>query len=164
MSATTHRITIPYFPKGLNYAIPVLLYAAYELYTRGFIGWAVILLALCVIIPTTRYVTLVDSERKVCEDYLFFLSIPFNKEVKKFNAIDRVIITKGKYRQNINTRASSRELKWEDFTATLLFDDQTTVDLLTHTDPAKLIESVRVIASMLKVGIEDRTTREYRWL
>jgi hypothetical protein len=159
-----HRIVIPYFPPAWKYSTPVLLYGAYKVYTLGYPIWTLVLIIFTAMIFTSKYVTLIDNDKKICLDYLTILFIKFNKEAKKYQAIDRVVITKGRYVKQLNSRISSRTLKWEDYTGTLLFDDNSTLELLTHDDPKKLIESIRVIAAMLNVGIEDRTRREYRWL
>lgn len=161
---TQHRITLPYFPRLWKYSIPVILFGAYELYSLGYPIWAFVLIVFCFLIISMNYVTIVDHSKKIVEDYLTIFWIPFDKDVKKYNAIDRIILTKGKFVKKLESRISSRTVNWEDYTGTLLFDDNTTLELITHDDPQKLIESVRVIASMLNVGIEDRTRREFRWV
>lgn len=164
MKAQEHRITIPYFPSGWKYCLPLIWLGAYQAYVWGYPIGTVLLIIFSFLIISSHYVTVIDNSRKVCEDYLELLWIPFNKEVKKYNAIDRIFITKATFKKQLSSRISSRTVKWEDYTGTLLFDDNTKMNLITHEDPKKLMQSLRVIADMLGVGIEDRTRREPQWV
>ena len=59
------------------------------------------------------------------------MGIPLNEEKRNFSVLDRIIITKSNNAQKVNTRAQSRQLNWTDYTATLLIDDNDSLDLLT---------------------------------
>jgi hypothetical protein len=78
----------------------------------GYYGWTFAVALLTAITLTTEYVTKIDLAQKQYSDYLFFLGFELNKEYKKFNTLDRIIITKGDYAQTINTRIQSRQLNW----------------------------------------------------
>jgi hypothetical protein len=160
----TKKIVIPYFPSGLKYASPVLFFVGLYMLAVGHPVWGVVLVLLTAIILTTRYVTAIDLQKKVCNDYLSMLGIPFNKEVKKFNAVDRILISKGNYAQNVQTRIQSHTMQWSDYTGTLIFDNGDTLDLLTKNDKKELLLGVKEFADFLQVGVEDHSTNHHYWV
>jgi len=160
----TKKIIIPYFPAGLKIFSPLLFFAGLYLLAIDHPLWGVVLILLTAIILTTRYVTEIDLKRKVCNDYLAMLGIPFSKEIKKFNAVDRIVITKGNYAQNVQSRIQSRTMNWSDYTGTLVFDDGETLDLLTRNDKKELLLGVKEFADFLKVGVEDHSTNHHYWV
>ncbi|HEY5749097.1 MAG TPA: hypothetical protein VIU12_23675 [Chryseolinea sp.] len=160
----TKKIIIPYFPVGLKLVSPILFFAGLYLVVIGHPLWGVVLILLTAIILTTRYVTSIDLQKKVCDDYLSMLGIPFSKETKKFNALDRIVITKGNYAQRVQSRIQSRDMNWSDYTATLVFDDGGTLDLVTRNDKKELLLGVKEFADFLKVGVEDHSTSHHYWV
>src|SRR6185436_5972294 len=101
----TKKITIPYFPKGLKYATPLFFGTGVYFTVIRYPIWGVLLIVVGAVILTTHYVTEINLKENTYRDYLSLLGIPLNEESKKFNKIDRIVITKGNYSQTINTRA-----------------------------------------------------------
>ena len=160
----TKKITIPYFPKGLKYATPLFFGTGIYLIVIRYPIWGGLLILAGVVIITTNYVTEINLKEKSYRDYLSLLGLTLNEESKKFNKIDRIVITKGNYSQTINTRAQSRQLDWSDYTGTLILDNDNTLDLLTRNSKKELIKGLKEFTDFLKVGVEDRTTSEHRWV
>jgi hypothetical protein len=158
------KIIIPYFPKGMKYATPVIAGLGIFLMITGHPVWGSLFLLPCPFILTTNYVTEINFDDKVYRDYIVMLGIAMSKEVKRFNHIDRIIITKGNYSQTLNTRVQSRQMNWSDYTGTLIHDGTGRLDLLTRTDKDELVKELVAYAAFLKVGIEDRTTRQHYWV
>lgn len=158
------KITIPYFPKGLKYVTPLVFGAGIYLITLSYFVFAVILILVGAIIITSKYVTEINLNLKTYSDYLSILGISINAERKKFDKIDRIVITKGNYAQTINTRAQSRQMDWADYTGTLLLDQNDTLELLTMTDKKELLHGLKEFTDFLRVGVEDRTTNQYYWI
>jgi hypothetical protein len=157
------RVTIPYFPLGFKIISPLLLGAGgYLVYTNHWF-WAIILVLLVVMIFTTNYVTEIDLLNKRYRDYLSLLSIPLNEDSGKFNKLDQIVVTKGSYAQNVNTRSRSTKLEWSDYTATLIMDNGT-LDLITRNSKADLLKELKEFVEFLKVDVEDRTTNHYYWI
>ena len=154
------KITIPYFPIGMKYATPVFIAAGVYLIINGIPIWGVLFLVTSALILTTNYITEIDLHGKIYKDYLSLLGLPFNNESNTFNTIDRIIITKRNYSQTINTRAQSRQMDWTDYTATLIMDNDNTLDLLTKNDKHKLLLNLKEFSTFLNVGVEDRTTHK----
>ena len=127
----------------------------------GYPYWILVSFLLCLIILTAKYVTEIDLEKKECNDYLSIVWIPFDQEVLKFNSLYRIVIVKANHSQMLNSRSRSRQLDWESFTGTLLFDDNKTLDLLTRNDKHDLLKDLKEFADCLKVEVEDRTTNQY---
>jgi hypothetical protein len=157
------KITIPYFPRGMKYSTPLLLGETIHLFLIGYPIWGVLLTLLGVIILTTHYVTEINLDEKAIHDYLSFLALKLNKVSKRFNGIDRIVISKGNYSQTINTRAQSRQLDWSDYTGTLILDNDT-LDLVTTNDKKELLIELKAFSGFLKVPVEDRTTNQYYWV
>ena len=157
----TKKIIIPYFPVGMKFITPLLFGAGVYLFTLSYVVWGIVLTLLSLIILTTKYVTEIDLQNKVYNDYLSLLGIPLNKESQTFKHLDRIVITKGNYAQTVNTRVQSRQIDWSDYTGTLLLDDHNTLDLLTRSDKKELLKGLREFATFLNVNIEDRTTNQF---
>lgn len=160
----TKEIIIPYFPKGMKYATPLIAGLGIYLIILGHPIWGTLLLIPVPFILTTKYVTELNFDERFYNDYLSLLGFTLSKEVKRFNHIDRIIITKGNYSQNLNTRIQSRQMNWSDYTGTLIHDSTGRLDLLTRTDKDELITELIAYADFLKIGIEDRTTSRPYWI
>ena len=155
----THTISIYYFPKGLRYTTVLLILGACYLIYIDHAVWGVLIALLCVFVLTAQYITIIDVDNKYFVDAFQFYGINMGAERKKFTVLNKIVITKGKYSQNINTRSMSRQLVWTDFTGTLIYDDIGTLDLLTREDKKELVDALRVYASALHVEIEDQSIR-----
>lgn len=160
----TKKITIPYFPIGLKYATPVIAGLGVYLAIAHYSIWAALLILLSVAILTSQYVTEIDLNKKVIHDYLEFMWIPLQNETKKFEQLDRIVVTKGSYSQTLNTRIQSRQIDWTDYTATLLMDNYNFIDLITRTEKRELLKALKEFSEFLKVGVEDRTTLQHYWV
>ena len=159
------RIIIAYFPIGLKYATPLPLGLAGYSFIIERPVWAIILLLLTVIIWTTNYVTEIDLARQQYRDFLSFLWIPFQEEKVKFSTVNKIIISKERHSQKLNSRAQSRQLDWSSYTATLIVDSNRSLTLLTRNDKYQLMLELQEFVEALKVDVEDFTTgaRFYNW-
>lgn len=160
----TKKIVIPYFHKGLKYITPLLFGTGAYFIFKDHLIWGILLLMVSYIVLSTRYITEINLKDKFYKDYLFFLGFHFSEEYNKFNQVDRIVVTKGDYAQMINTRSSSRQLDWVDYTATLVFDDESTLNLLTKNEKDDLLLGLKEFAEFLQVGVEDRTTKHHFWI
>jgi hypothetical protein len=157
------KITIPYFPLGFKIISPLFLGAGGYLFYTNHWFWGSVLLLFVVMIFTTNYVTEIDLVNKLYRDYLWFFSIPLNQDSGKFNKLEHIVITKGNYAQNINTRSRSTKLDWSDYTATLIMDNAR-LDLLTRNSKSDLLKELKEFVQFLKVDVEDQTTNQYYWI
>jgi len=160
----TKKISIPYFPGGLKYITPIFFGAGIYLAVEEYPVWGVLLILMGAAILTTKYVTEIDLNENVYHDYISMIFIPLDKESKQFNALDRIVIAKGDYAQTVNTRAQSRQFEFTDFTATLVFDDGDTLDLLTKNSKKELVVGLKEFVDFLQVGVEDRSGRDFYWV
>lgn len=158
------KITIPFFPKGLQYATPLFFGAATYLIFIGQNIWGEVLLLICILILTTRYVTEINLQEKKYNDYLSLLGIHLNNESHPFKQLDRIVITKGSYSQRVVSRTQDRNLDWTDYTATLIFDRDQTLNLLTLNDKEKLLKGLKDFSTFLDVDVQDRSTRDHYWV
>jgi len=160
----TKRIVIAYFPKAFKYASPLIFGGAVWLLVLHFLFWPFVLLLFIIIVFTTNYITEIDLQEKRYYDYLFFLGVRLSQESGRFTHLDRIIVTKDSYTQMINTRVQSRQLKLTEYTCTLLFDHNKSLDLLTRYDKTELLMGIRDFARFLEVDIEDRTSSRHYWI
>lgn len=154
------QISTAYFPTGIKFCAPLLVIGGVYLITTGHEIWGVLLVILSAVILTTKYVTEIDLKERSYRDFLFLLGLNLNEESSRFNAIERVVITKGRFSQTINTRAQSRQMDWTDFTATLLLDNGT-LDLLTRNSKKELLLALKEFIIFLNVPVEDRTSAQF---
>jgi hypothetical protein len=160
----TKRITNSYFPKELKYFTPVVFAGGIYLLTLNEPVWCALAILLGVIVLTTKYVTEISLSDKKYEDYLSFLGLKLNHDHKKFNSIDRIVITKGNFSQKVvPPRGPDRMIKWSTFTGTLIFDNDT-LDLLTTNNKKDLLLVLKEITTFLQVGVEDRTMAQHYWI
>lgn len=160
----TKRITVPYFHIGLKFITPPIFGTGIYLAIAGHPAWAFVLVLTGGIILTTRYITEINLTERKCRDYLSLLGIPLNEEAMEFKNLERIVITKGNYAQTINTRAQSRQMDWSDYTGTLIFDNDRTLDLLTRNNKAELIKGLKEFTDFLHVQVEDRSTNKHTWI
>lgn len=154
----TKKIVIPYFPKGMKWSTPVLFGLAVFLSIKGLIVVGVLIIPVILLILTTNYVTEISMEQKRYWDYISLLGIKWNVETTSFTYLNRIIVTKENNAKRVNSRLQSRTMQWTSFTATLLFDHQKTLDIITLTDKRELMEGLQAFAAFLQVPVEDRTT------
>jgi hypothetical protein len=157
------KVVIPYFPKVMKYATPLLFGSGIYLFVVDYPLWGLVLNVLGIVILTTNYVTEINLGDKSYDDYLSFLWIPLNRDRKHFKHIDRIVISRGNYSQTVNTRIQSRQMDWTDYTGTLILDNDK-LDLITHTDKKQLLHALREFSDFLKVDVEDRTSSEHYWI
>ncbi len=132
------NISLPYFPTGVKLTTPLLFGGAIYFAVAGLPFWGLAAMIAGIIILTTQYITEINLLDKTYQDHLSFLWMPSNMGSKRFDTLDRIIITKGNYSQMINTRIRSGQLDWPDYTGTLISDNGT-LDLLTRNYKKELI-------------------------
>ena len=113
-----------------------------------------------IIILTTAYITEIDLRSKCSRDYLFFLGFNLRTEVRRFNRIDRIVITRGQHKHTArNLGAEPTAVRWTEFTGTLLFDNGE-LELMTIKSKKELIIQLKDITKFLDVQMEDRSGRD----
>jgi len=158
----TKKVTTPYFPAGLRYSTPIFFAGPLLLIDHPV--WAVILLLIGIIILTTHYGTEINISEKSYTDYLSFLGLKLNPETGKFQRVEKIVITKGNYAQSVRSQIQTRTMAWSDYTGTLIFTGDHTLDLLTDMNKKKLIKRLKEFAVFLKIDIEDCTTSNPYWI
>jgi hypothetical protein len=118
---------------------------------------AVIIVLITIFILTAQFTTVIDTGRKEFIDAFSFYGMSVGKERKQFRELNKIVITKGQYKQNINTRSQSRTLRWTDYTATLIYDNGRILDLVTREDKSDVIVFAKLYSTALGIGIEDRS-------
>ncbi|MEI9918512.1 MAG: hypothetical protein WDO14_06890 [Bacteroidota bacterium] len=148
-------INLFYFPAGLRYATPVFfLFGLYILYVGYWIA-TIAIIVISIFILTAQNVTVIDLKRKQFSEAFAFFWIPLVKERKQFSQLHKIVITKESYAQTVNTRAQSRTVRWSDYTATLLYDDNKELALITRDDKADVIQFALLYSKSLNVAMED---------
>jgi hypothetical protein len=160
----TKQITNSYFPKGLKYFTPLAFVGGIYLLVLHEPFWGALFILLGIIILTTKYVTKISLIEKKYEDYLSLLGLKLNYDSKKFKKVDRIVITKGSFSQNvIQPRYKDRPIKWSTYTGTLIFDNDT-LDLLATNNKKDLLHKLKKFTTFLQIGVEDRTTNQNYWI
>jgi hypothetical protein len=91
------------------------------------------------VIISTRYITVIDSERKVFVDYVFLLGLKLGVEKSYYQVIKGITITRSSETQRVRSRIHDRQFQWAVYTATLHFDGDQSLDLVSSVS----LETVR---------------------
>jgi hypothetical protein len=158
----THTIRLYYFPQGLRYTSPLFVLASIFLLYKGFWFVTMIIIIITIFIFTAQYITIIDTGRKQFVDAFAFFGIRITKERKKYSELNLIVVTKSRYEQNINTRSQSRTLRWADYTATLIYDNDQTLDLVTREDKGDVVDFAKLYSASLHVAVEDRSVSTIR--
>ncbi|MFZ9980708.1 MAG: hypothetical protein ACO3FI_01635 [Cyclobacteriaceae bacterium] len=131
----TRNIIIYYFPAGMRYASWLFPALAIWLGWNSQLIWSALLLLLFLIIISTRYITVIDPQRKIYSDYVFFLWMKLGLEQNRYESIRGITIGRSSQTQNVRSRVQDRQFKWTAYTATLHFDGGQSLDLVTSVHP-----------------------------
>ncbi len=153
----TKTITTPYFPSGARYITVLLMAVAVYLAVESHPVWAALLIAICLVILATRYVTLIDLGAKRYNEYVSVGGLKFGNESQSFERLHRIVITKKNYSQTMNSRVQSSVLRYSEYTGTLHHDERGRLDLLILRDKDDLVRDLKQYVEFLKVNIEDRS-------
>lgn len=154
------KIKVPYFPKEFKWATPLIFIGTIELLLTAHYFWAGLTVFAAVAILTTHYVTTIDLTKCIYEDYLSIIGLKINWESNHFNEVLKIVITKSRNAQRLNSRIQSRQLNWSDYTAKLIFDNGV-LDMVTRNSKSELLAELRELTDFLNVEVEDHTTGQH---
>lgn len=119
-----------------------------------FIGIPLILLGL--IIFTARYRLEINLTNQTYHDHLWIAGFKKGKK-EKFGSIEGLFLNKNKYRQTINSRASSMTRYGTEYNAYIRFD-VADVHLLSSDDKLKVVKTLKRVKKLLEGNIILSTT------
>jgi hypothetical protein len=144
---------------GIIYVSPIIFGSGIYLLLAHPI-WGALLILTAAVIPTTAYTTRVDLQKRTFDDYLFFLGLKLQRETGRFEFVNEIVISKGDHQYKAASRVSDRTVHFNDYTATLIYNNDRALDLLTETDKKKLIKKIRNLAKYLAVPVKDHAVAE----
>jgi hypothetical protein len=154
-------IKVPYFPKEFKWSTLIIFTWTIELVLTDQFIWAILTVVGAVIILTTNYVSLIDLSERRYDDFVSFLGLKINRETNQFTEVKKIVITKSRNAQRLNSRIQSRQLNWSDYTATLIFDNGN-LDMITRNSKKELLTELKEFSDFIDVQVEDHTTgQEY---
>jgi hypothetical protein len=127
----TRKIIIYYFPAGMRYASWLFPAIALWLAWNSQFIWSALLLLLFLIIISTRYITVIDPQRRIYSDYVFFLWMKPGLEQNHYEKILGITIGRSSETHKVRSRVQDRQFNWTAYTATLHFDGGQSLDLVT---------------------------------
>ena len=152
-----HTIRLFYFPKGLRYTtVAFILVALYLVYT-GYFFVATLIVVISIFILTAQYVTTIDMQQREFVDAFSFYGINYVMERNKFRELNKIVVTKGRYMQKVVSRVQQRTLQWSDYSATLIYDGDKTLDLVTREDKKDVMQFISLYSQSLGVEVEDQS-------
>ena len=143
------KIVIHYFPAGIRYVSWLFPVGSIWLVWEQYFLLGLILLVLFLIIQSTRYITIIDPERKVYSDFVFFLWMKLGLEQSQYQSIRGITIGRSSETQHVRSRIQDRQFNWTAYTATLHFDDDRSLDLVTSVSLETVKKEARVYAEFL---------------
>ena len=151
----TAKLENNYFSDPLKWTVVIgsLLSAGYLFYAEHH-QWVVLLLFLIsIILFSTRYVLLVDTDRKIIHDSFYFIWIKVKFEEFKFDDLHGVRMDKQRHIYNATTRSRVRQADFNEYIATLEFDDGKSVELERAMEYESFAERMKQFATELKIPI-----------
>lgn len=145
----TRKIIIYYFPAGMRYASWLLPALCIWLGLGSYIIWCLIVLLIFLVIISTRYITVLDIERKVFVDYIFLLGLKVGVEQSHYQTIRGITIARSAETQHVRSRIQDRQFQWASYTATLHFDNDQTLDLITSVSLETVKQEAKSYADFL---------------
>lgn len=147
-----------YFPIEMRYAsVITFVVSIYLLFYLHFLFAFVLILAGLVIL-TAKYVTTIDEGKKSIHDYFFMLGLRFKNETVSYGLLKQIIITKENKGYSANSRSRERQVKWSQYNAFLLYDNEKSLKLLSENSLKALINNLENIIESFNIKVEDRTT------
>ncbi len=150
-------ISIFYFPKAIRLLAGLgMLTSIYFLFQQQLFIAAGLFLAGAFVL-TARYVTSVNINHKVIQDYFTFCGIKSSKEEISYSVLEKIAITKQQKGYTANSRSRERQVKWSQFDAHLIYDDQKSFKLLTENSKSELLKNLTSLIAFLGLQVEDQT-------
>ena len=122
----------------------------------GIAKWYVggIALLVGIIIVSTSYRLIIDQSNGKTEDFLFFLGLKTNRIVKPTGKLEYIMITSGRYTQQLQLRAASTVIAGTMYSAYLVTDNEN-LYLGESKNKKKLTRKVHNIAHQLGLELKD---------
>jgi hypothetical protein len=152
------KITVWYFPAGIRYSTSIFISLGIYLSLIGHGIWLVFSIFLSLLILTTRYITEINIDLKKCSDYVSVLGISFDEEVIIFDRLTKIVVSRQRNSQMLNSRSRSRRLDWSAYTATLIFDDDRQLELVTTNNKLELTNKIEEAKNYFNLKLEDLTS------
>ena len=144
-----------YFSKGFRWTFGIVLgaLALSALVMGHFNAWIVATPLFIAGISTIRYVTIIDREARIVVDRTEILRFAVKSDYIRFAHIYRIRLDKQKQGYMANSRSRSRQVDFNEYTATIETDKKE-VELLRSNNYQEFIEKLNIFATEIDVPIE----------
>lgn len=147
-----------YFPSVLRYlSIVVMLVSIYFIFQLQLLI-AVVLITGGFFIFTAKYVTTINKKEKYLHDYFSFMGLRTNSKKILYTSLEKVIVNKQNKGYTANSRSRDRQVKWSQFDACLIYDEQKSFSLLSENSKSTLLTNLKDIIDFLDLPVEERTS------
>jgi len=149
----TKKIIVYYFPAGMRYASWLCPVVTIWLVLNGYYLWSAFFMLTFAVIMSTKYVTIIDTGNKIFRDYIFFLGFRLGNEKQHYQTIHGITIGRSSETQNVRSRVQDRQFSWTAYTATLHFDHDQSLDLITSVSLEAVKNEAKMYAEFLGTQI-----------
>lgn len=154
-----NSLNIYYFPQAVRYVSGIAFIFAFYIASHAYLFMAVLLIFIGLFILTAKYVTSFDKKNKSIQDYFSVLGLKANSEKIHYNVLNQIIITKENKGYTANSRSRTRQVKWSQYDAHLIYDDQNSFKLLSNNSKKELMAEIKALVQFLDLTIADQTSR-----
>ena len=149
------KLVASYFSDTLKWTITIGSASGtlYILYMASYLWIIFILLLITLISFSTKYVMVVDIEKKRIIDSFYFLWIRTKSDEIKFDTLNCIRIDKQRHIYNASTRSRDRQADFNEYIATLEYDRDKSVELERKMEYQSIAEEMKNMAGQLGIPI-----------
>ena len=144
-----------YFSDGIRWTVLLTIgpLAIYLLFWVGAYVMAGILVLGIVFAFSTKYITIIDTEKRVIKDLFIVLFIQSGKHIR-YRSLHSIRIEKQRIRYNANQRARDRVADFFTYTGTLLYDDYKSLELSSKSEYSWFGSEMKRLSEELQIPLE----------
>ena len=115
---------------------------------------ALVFLFLTLLVFSTIYKLAIYKDEKIYHDYLWIFGLKKGKKYT-FESIDKLVMTKGKYKQRFNSRGSTTVIEYDIYKAYIVFDQDKKILIGESKNAAKVEKQVAKLRDKLGLEVDD---------
>jgi hypothetical protein len=116
--------------------------------------WVIIILVLVTLVSvSTKYSIVIDTEQKLITDSFYLLWFKTQSEKFNFNTVQGIRLDKQRHSYNANTRSRDRKADFNEYIATLEYDQHKSIELARNTEYQAVAEKMIQVADQLHCSI-----------
>jgi hypothetical protein len=144
-----------YFSETLKWMVVILsiLIGVYLIYKGSYLWVMVVLLIISLIAFSTKYLLIIDPQKKLIIDSFYCLWIKIKNEEFGFMSLDNIRFDKQRHTYNASSRSREHTSDFSEYIATLEYDRNKSIELMRHMEYQSVTKKVKSISIQLNLPI-----------